>query len=243
MIWPAMDLMGGACVRLRQGDFDQKTTYDADPLVQAQAFAEAGAQALHVVDLDGARAAEPRHGALIGQIARSSGLMVQTGGGIRQAAQIEALLEEGIARVVIGSMSVTHGAKVRQWLRRFGKDSLVLAFDVHIKDGIPVPAIHGWQERSATDLWQTLAGYADSARHILVTDIGRDGMLGGPNIVLYADIKRRFDGFSLLASGGIGALDDIGMVRSVGADGVIIGKALYEGRFTLQEALSCWPGA
>ncbi len=243
MIWPAMDLMDGACVRLRQGDFAQKTAYDADPLAQARAFADAGAQALHVVDLDGARAGAPRHGALIGQIAKESGLKVQTGGGIRTGAQIEALLEAGVSRVIIGSLAVTELEQVRQWLQEFGAERIVLALDVRISDGVPVPAVRGWQHSATRDLWQVLEGYAGHARHILVTDIERDGMLEGPNVALYADIVRRFDGFCLLASGGIGTLDDIGMVRSVGADGVIIGKALYEGRFTLQEALSCWPGA
>ena len=243
MIWPAMDLMDGACVRLCQGDFAQKTAYDADPLEQARAFAKAGAQALHVVDLDGARAGAPRHGALIGQIAQDSGLKVQTGGGIRTKAQIEALLEAGVSRVIIGSLAVTEPERVRQWLQDFGAERIVLALDVRISDGVPVPAVRGWQHSATSDLWQVLEHYGDTARHLLVTDIDRDGMLQGPNVALYADIKRHFERFELLASGGIGGLDDIGMVRGVGADGVIIGKALYEGRFSLEEALSCWPSA
>ncbi len=241
MIWPAIDLMGGQCVRLHKGDFSQKTKYDADPLARAQSFAAAGATALHVVDLDGAWEASPRHSALITQIASETGLTVQAGGGIRTREGIKLLLDGGVSRVIIGSLAITAPKTVLGWLKEFGPKRIILALDVHIENGTPMPAIRGWQDRSAITLWEALDGFGDQAANILVTDIDRDGVLGGANAALYAQIKTRHPSLNLLASGGIGALEDISFVRKAGADGVIIGKALYENRFSLSEALSCWP--
>lgn len=243
MIWPAIDLMDGRCVRLHQGDFAQKSVYDADPVARGQAFAAAGAKALHVVDLDGAKAGAPAQSALIARLASETGLRVQAGGGIRNAGDIETLLQGGVARVIIGSLAVTAPQDVLNWLADFGPDRIVLALDVRLENGVPVPAIRGWQDRANVNLWEVLAGYDGRAANLLVTDIDRDGVLKGANAALYADIKARFPGLALLASGGIGALDDIRAVRAVPTDGVIIGKALYENRFSLAEALSCWPNA
>ncbi len=241
MIWPAIDLMDGRCVRLHKGDFDQRSSYDVDPVARAKAFADAGARHLHVVDLDGARQSAPCQSVQIGQIARQSGLKVQAGGGIRNSADIEILLAGGVDRVIIGSLAVTKPDSVCNWIAEFGAEHIVLALDVRIENHLPVPALRGWQDRSATNLWDVLDGYDGVARHLLVTDIDRDGVLGGANTGLYADIKARYAGYTLLASGGIGSLDDITAVKAVGANGVIVGKALYENRFSVQEALSCWP--
>ncbi|VAV95228.1 Phosphoribosylformimino-5-aminoimidazole carboxamide ribotide isomerase [hydrothermal vent metagenome] len=241
MIWPAIDLMNGQCVRLHKGDFSQTSLYDTDPVARALAFAKAGAKFLHVVDLDGAKAGASSQSKSIVQLAKLSGLVVQAGGGIRSAQQIEFLLQGGVARIILGSLAVSKPEQVKSWIKEFGADKIVLALDVRIENELPVPAVRGWQDRSDTDLWQVLDGYADCAAHLLVTDIDRDGVLAGANTELYAQIKRRFAGFSLLASGGIGGLDDVQNVRASGADGVIIGKALYENKFTLKEALACWP--
>ncbi|PHS24413.1 MAG: 1-(5-phosphoribosyl)-5-[(5-phosphoribosylamino)methylideneamino]imidazole-4-carboxamide isomerase [Robiginitomaculum sp.] len=243
MIWPAIDLMDGRCVRLHKGDFAQKSLYDTDPLARAKAFADAGAQALHVVDLDGAKAGAVRQSALICDLAAKSGLKVQAGGGVRSGDDIEALLDGGVSRVIIGSLAVSAPKAVKTWLKTFGADRLVLALDIRLVNGVPMPAIKGWQEEAAISLWDVLDGFGGQATNLLVTDIDRDGVLGGANAALYADIKARYGALSLLASGGIGSLDDIRAVQAVGADGVIIGKALYENKFSLQEALSCWPGA
>jgi phosphoribosylformimino-5-aminoimidazole carboxamide ribotide isomerase len=243
MIWPAIDLMDGRCVRLHKGDFAQKSLYDTDPLARAKAFADAGAQALHVVDLDGAKAGAVCQSALICDLAVKSGLKVQAGGGVRSGDDIEALLDGGVSRVIIGSLAVSAPKAVKTWLKTFGADRLVLALDIRLVNGVPMPAMKGWQEEAAISLWDVLDGFGGKAANLLVTDIDRDGVLGGANAELYADIKARYGALSLLASGGIGSLDDIRAVQAVGADGVIIGKALYEHKFSLQEALSCWPDA
>ncbi len=242
MIWPAIDIMDGRCVRLHQGDFAQQTRYDDDPIMRAKAFAGEGAKALHIVDLDGAKKGMVRQSRLIANIAQSSGLMVQAGGGIRTTSDIQNLLDNGVTRVIIGSKAITEPETVHGWLRRFGAEHIVLALDVRLENDIPVPAIRGWQESVSTTLWDVLATYGQSVRHLLVTDIGRDGVLGGANTNLYRQIKSGFPALSLLGSGGVGALDDIKAVRASGANGVIVGKALYERRFSLQEALACWPG-
>jgi phosphoribosylformimino-5-aminoimidazole carboxamide ribotide isomerase len=243
MIWPAIDLMDGRCVRLHKGDFEQKSTYDADPVARAQAFARAGATCLHVVDLDGAWEGKVQQSELIARLAGESGLKVQAGGGIRSQQDIETLLEAGVSRVILGSMAVTMPLVVKCWIEKFGAAQIVLALDVRLENEIPYPAIRGWTEATGVNLWDVLDDYEGMGVNLLVTDIDRDGVLGGANATLYAQIKARCAGVCLLASGGIGALNDIEAVRRAGADGVIIGKALYENKFTLEEALSCWPDA
>jgi len=241
MIWPAIDLMNGACVRLHKGDFDQKSTYDADPLARAQAFAAADARCLHVVDLDGARKQVPQQSELIIRLASETGLRVQAGGGIRTGEHINRLLKGSVARVIIGSLAVTDPERVLGWLNEFGAGHMVLALDIRMQDGVPIPAIKGWQEATNTNLWDVLDKFEGAARHVLVTDIDRDGVLQGANSDLYQKIRQRHPGFSLLASGGIGSIDDIHAVREADTQGVIIGKALYENKFSLTEALACWP--
>jgi len=195
------------------------------------------------VDLDGARAGEPCQGGLICRLADIAGLRVQAGGGIRTGDDIEALLGGGVSRVIIGSLAVTAVETVQSWLGEFGADRIVLALDVCMENKTPIPAIRGWQESTGQSLWDILAAYEGTVKTLLVTDIDRDGVLGGTNAALYADIKSRYSDLSLLASGGIGKVDDIHAAYGVGANGVIIGKALYENKFTLEEALSCSPGA
>lgn len=240
MIWPAIDLMDGQCVRLHQGDFNQRTNYDADPLSCAKQFADDGAKALHIVDLDGAKSGSPKHQKLITQIASKTDLKVQAGGGIRSAEDIRCLLDGGVSRVIIGSLAVTDPQIVLGWFDEFGSAAIILAIDVRIKDGLPIPAIRGWQDKTTTDLWQVLDCFTGRVSNLLVTDIGRDGVLGGANSELYQEIKSRNPEINLLASGGIGNITDIMAVKEAGVDGVIIGKALYEKRFSLPEALLCW---
>ena len=241
MIWPAIDLMNGQCVRLYQGDFARQSLYDDDPVDRACRFADAGAHHLHIVDLDGAREGAACQTGLICKIARETGLTVQAGGGIRSPDQIETLLTCGVARVIIGSLAVSDPQTVKSWIAKFGADNLVLALDVRLENGLPIPAISGWQQASTTNLWDLLEEYKEWDANLLITDIGRDGVLSGSNTELYRQVKRKFSNFQILASGGIGSLDDIAAARDCGADGVIIGKALYEKKFTLEEALACWP--
>jgi phosphoribosylformimino-5-aminoimidazole carboxamide ribotide isomerase len=233
MIDPAIDLMDGACVRLAQGRFDEATVYSVDPDEALARFAADGAAWAHVVDLDGARAGEPRQHDLIASLAEASEIVLQVAGGFREAEQIARMLDAGVGRVVIGSLAVRDPERVRDFLGRFGAERITLALDVNVVAGTPMVATAGWTEMSRLSLWDVAAEYPD-ARHLLVTDISRDGMLSGPNTALLAEVVERLPHLSVQASGGIASLEDL---RGLPTAGAIIGKALWEGRIDLREAV------
>ena len=240
IIYPAIDLRQGHCVRLSQGRFDQVTTYADDPLTVAREYAAAGATWLHVVDLDGAKDGNAAQTELIKRIAADSGVKVQTGGGIRSEDQINTYLGAGISRVVIGSLAITNPGLVATWLDRFGRDRVVLALDVKPNnDGWHVTT-HGWQKISGKTLFDVIDEYgAAYLRHLLCTDVARDGLLGGPNVALYREIRTRYPKLAVQASGGVASLADLAALKETGVDGTIVGKALYEGKLALAEALRC----
>jgi phosphoribosylformimino-5-aminoimidazole carboxamide ribotide isomerase len=233
IVYPAMDLMGGACVRLAQGRFEDSTTYSAEPAEALASFAEQGAEWAHVVDLDGARAKEPRQHDLLAELARGAPLKLQVAGGFRTAEQIQRMLDAGVGRVVIGSLAVQQPELVQGFFERFGGDRITLAIDVNMVDGQPMVATHGWTETSTQTLWDIAALYPD-AKHLLVTDISRDGMLTGPNFDLLGQTVERLPHLQVQASGGISGIDDLPRLTTAG---VIIGKALWEGRIDLTEAV------
>ena len=241
MIFPAMDLMDGGCVRLLKGDFGARTNYDANPIEVAQGYAAAGAEWMHIVDLDGAKSGQAEQSDLILKIAKSANIKVQTGGGLRDIAQIKRLLNGGVNRVVIGSLAVTSPQMVKHWLRDVGPDAICLALDVNQgEDGEYRPATKGWTESSKKTLWSVLGDFLGSGlRTILVTDIGRDGMQTGGNLELYKRIQTEFPTLDLITSGGVGTLDHVKDLKTLDPYGIIIGKALYEGAFTLDEAMTC----
>jgi phosphoribosylformimino-5-aminoimidazole carboxamide ribotide isomerase len=241
IIYPAIDLRGGRVVRLTEGKFDQEKSYGDDPLAVAREFAAAGATWLHVVDLDGTKDPTKRQTPLVEKLARESGLLVQTGGGIRAGAQIESLLAAGAQRVIIGSVAVKEPARVLEWLGRFGPERIILSPDVRIDGhGVPHVAAAGWQESTGVALDDFLHGFlAAGLVHILCTDIGRDGKLTGPNTALYAGLVKRFPSLQIQASGGVSSLDDLRGLKTTGSAGAIVGRALYEKKFTLSEALAC----
>ncbi|HZG10116.1 MAG TPA: 1-(5-phosphoribosyl)-5-[(5-phosphoribosylamino)methylideneamino] imidazole-4-carboxamide isomerase [Allosphingosinicella sp.] len=236
ILYPAMDLMGGAVVRLAQGRFDDATFYPADPAQALAGFAGAGATWAHVVDLDGARAGAPVQHDLLGKLAAASPLKLQVAGGIRTADHIARLLDAGVARVVIGSLAVKEPGTVRAFLDRFGPESITLSLDVRVIDGQPMVATLGWTEDSGLTLWDAAAQFP-GARHLLVTDIGRDGMLAGPNEELVTQVLQNLPALALQASGGVGDARHLRQLRAAGAAGAIVGKALWEGRLSLGEAL------
>ena len=241
ILYPAIDLRGGRVVRLTEGRFDQETTYGDNPLSVARGFASAGALWLHLVDLDGAKDPARRQTALVEKLARESGLLVQTGGGIRDESQVEALLKAGAQRVIVGSLAAKNPGLVRSWLKLFGAGRIVLAPDVRLDaDGTPRVAAAGWQESTGVTLDDFLAGYVSAGLvHVLCTDISRDGRLTGPNSALYARMVQGFPALQIQASGGVSSLDDLRALRVTGAAGAIVGRALYENKFTLAEALAC----
>ena len=233
IILPAVDLIGGKVVRLEQGRFDAVTTYATNPTDALRQFAEAGAEWAHVVDLDGARAGMPVQADLICELARTVPLKLQVAGGYREHSQLARVFNAGVARVVVGSLAVKNPVLVRDWIDEFGPDRITLSLDVRLMDSVPMVATFGWTEDSGRSLYD-VAGEFPNARHLLVTDIGRDGMLQGPNFELYDQIADRLPDMKVQASGGVSTLTDLERLRT---DGAIIGKALWEGRIALEEAL------
>jgi phosphoribosylformimino-5-aminoimidazole carboxamide ribotide isomerase len=240
IIFPAIDLRNGQCVRLTQGDFTTAKIYQADPVLQAQRFAAAGAEWLHIVDLDGAQHGRSRQLDVMDEIARRVPLRLQAGGGIRESSTAQALFDCGIERIVIGSVAAREPERVKDWLRHFGPSRIVLAFDVRLNDaGEPEVLAQGWQQGSGKTLWELLSIYVDDGlQTILCTDIARDGMLSGPNLALYQSIRRRHPALDVLASGGVRDLDDLTELSRLDVTGAIVGKALYEGRIGLADAIA-----
>jgi phosphoribosylformimino-5-aminoimidazole carboxamide ribotide isomerase len=236
IIYPAMDLMDGRCVRLAQGRFADATSYTLDPAEAVLGFEEAGAEWAHIVDLDGARDGCPRQHGLICDIALSVAIALQVAGGFREPEQFQRVYEAGADRVVIGSLAVRDPAKTHDLFVRFGGDRIALALDVKMEDGRPIVATGGWTESSGKDLWELAASYPE-ARHLLVTDISRDGMMQGPNLDLIAECVRRFPDLQVQASGGVSSLGDLRKLKAAGAAGAIVGKALWEQRIDLAEAI------
>ena len=236
IIYPAMDLMDGGCVRLTQGRFDEATRYSAFPADALRQFEDEGAEWAHIVDLDGARAGSPRQHDMIAALVESTELKLQVAGGIRDASQIDFLLSRGVDRVVIGSLAVTQPEVVQGFFSRFGADRITLALDVLIIEEVPMVATSGWTETSSRTLWETAERFPE-ARHLLVTDVGRDGMLSGPNLALIGELTRRLPHAAIQASGGVSSLADVGELADAGADGAIVGKALWERKFGLAEAI------
>lgn len=238
---PAIDVRNSCVVRLSQGDYGRETVYDVTPLRTAQRFAESGAQWLHLVDLDAARRGAYSLQSLLAELRRSTELRIQTGGGIRSEADVEALLKLGVARVVVGTLAVREPARVAGWLRDYGSQRIVLALDARADaNGAWSLPVAGWTENTGGSLEQLLETYADAGlRHVLCTDIARDGMLGGFNLELYRMLARRWPQLHIQASGGVRNVEDIVAARAAGASAAILGRALLEGRLQLAEALSC----
>lgn len=236
-IIPAIDLQAGKCVRLFKGDFAKTTEYSDDPVAVSREFSALDVRDLHIVDLDGARLGQQRNRAIVQAIAQASGLAIQLGGGIRKRETVKAWLDSGVERCVIGSMAITETPTVSDWLREFGPDRLVLALDVRLNsDGEPMLTTHGWTRQAGISLWECLDEYADAAiRHVLCTDVGRDGAMLGPNIELYEEAMRRYPGLCLQASGGVRNLEDLRQLKSRGIPAAISGRALLDGAITVQE--------
>lgn len=245
MIIPAIDLIQGKTVRLYQGSYDKTTEYQQTPLQLRDLYAEAGAGILHLVDLTGAKNAADRQLELLTSLMKNAPLPVQVGGGVRTAADVEQLLAAGASRVVVGSVAIREPETVQGWLRTYGGDKIVLALDVSInaKGDKTLPS-HGWIEESTITLEQVLDGFiAAGAKHVLCTDISKDGTLQGPNVDLYAELTQKYPQIQWQASGGVGSLADIKALKPTGVAGVILGRALLEGKFTVVEAIQCWQDA
>jgi phosphoribosylformimino-5-aminoimidazole carboxamide ribotide isomerase len=242
-LYPAIDLRDGRCVRLYQGDYDQETVYGDDPVAQALAFAVAGAPWIHVVDLDAARTGDPRNRAVVAAIAAAVDVPVQTGGGVRDDEAAEALLAAGVRRVVVGTAALERPDWVRSLAARH-PGRVAVGLDARGRD----VAVHGWVEGSGRDLVEVARGFDDAGvAALVVTEIGRDGTLEGPDVDQLAAVLAATS-VDVVASGGVGTLDDVRTLAALDVGGrrlagVVVGKALYEGAFAVPEAVEATSGA
>ncbi|MFM7068203.1 MAG: 1-(5-phosphoribosyl)-5-[(5-phosphoribosylamino)methylideneamino]imidazole-4-carboxamide isomerase, partial [Actinomycetes bacterium] len=234
-LYPAIDLRGGQCVRLYQGDFAQETVYGADPVAQALAFEAEGARWIHVVDLDAARTGDPINRPVVAAIAEAVSVPVQTGGGVRDEAAAEALFDAGVARVVVGTAALEDPDFVR---RLAARRPVAVGLDAHGRD----VAVRGWLEGSGRDVVDLAAAFTDAGvAALIVTEIGRDGTLAGPDVDGLAAVLAATD-VPVIASGGVGTVDDLRTLAALSAAGrslagAICGKAIYEQRFTVSEGV------
>jgi phosphoribosylformimino-5-aminoimidazole carboxamide ribotide isomerase len=231
-IIPAIDLIDGKCVRLTQGDYAQKKIYNENPLDVAKSFEDQGLQYLHLVDLDGAKAGKVTNWNVVESITKHTKLSVDFGGGIKTDDEMQKLFDVGVKQVNLGSIAVKEQQKVIRWIAEFGSEKIILSADVKNN----MIAISGWQENSSLPITGFLRDYVQNGiQYVTCTDISTDGMLTGPNIELYKTLILSFPQLHLVASGGVSNMDDLQELRRIGVDGVIVGKAIYEGRVKLEE--------
>ena len=231
-IIPAIDLIDGKCVRLTQGDYQQKKEYSSNPVEVAQRFEEHGIQRLHLVDLDGAKQKQVVNLSVLEQIASQTQLAVDFGGGVQSDDDLQRVLDAGAQQVTGGSIAVKRPEVFTNWLTRYGADKIILGADARDRH----VAISGWQEQVTTDVVDFIADYQQKGvRYVICTDVAKDGLLQGPSFALYDEIRKEIPSVQLIASGGITTVDDLRQLQQLGVYGAIIGKALYEGNLTLSD--------
>lgn len=229
---PAIDLIDGQCVRLTQGDFAQTKIYHENPLEIARMFEDAGLERLHVVDLDGAKRGKVANLKILETIAAGTKLTIDFGGGIKTDDDIKAVFDAGAALASIGSVAVKEPEKFFGWLAEYGGEKILLGADVKGRK----LAINGWQTATEIEILGFLREYSErGVTQAFVTDISSDGLLEGPANELYAEIRRALPGLKLIASGGVAKIDDVAVLEKIGCAGVIVGKAIYEGRIKLED--------
>ena len=232
---PAIDLIGGKCVRLSQGDFSRKTTYDAGPAEMVSLFLGRGLRSIHIVDLDGAREGRPVNLDVLRQVSMLGNADIEWGGGIKTRQDVQSILDAGASRVICGTMAVKDPSLFAGLLEGFGPDRIVLGADVRGRE----VSVRGWMENGGIDIFTLLRSFIPPLKEVIVTEISRDGMLCGSELGLYEELMNIFPDISFTASGGVGCLEDIRRLEKLGVGKVIVGKALYEGRIKLEE-ISPW---
>ena len=230
-IIPAIDIIDGKCVRLTQGDYAQKKIYNENPLEVARSFEDVGLKYLHLVDLDGAKAGKVVNWKVIETITSKTGLIVDFGGGIKTESEVEQLFASGVHQVNLGSIAVKDAPLVKSWIQEFGSAKIILSADVKNEN----IAINGWIDNLNLPLSEFIHDYQmKGIEYVTCTDISTDGMLTGPNLNLYKKILKQFNGLKLIASGGVSSIHDVIELKKANLEGVIIGKAIYEGRIPLE---------
>jgi len=238
IVIPAIDIKDGRCVRLFQGRFDEVTEYPVRPAELAAQYSRLGARWIHCVDLDGARSGRSGNLDLIFDSASAVRCGIQVGGGVRNESAIARILDAGVDRVVVGSVAVERPDEASRWLRDIGREQIVLALDVKLDggDGMPMLVARGWTAGSDTSLWDALDRFAVAGlRHVLCTDVGRDGAMTGPAVDLYAECVQRYPEIDFQASGGVRHVADLEALRQTGVAAAIVGKALLDGRISEEE--------
>jgi phosphoribosylformimino-5-aminoimidazole carboxamide ribotide isomerase len=231
-IIPAIDIIDGKCVRLTQGDYEQKTVYNENPLEVAKAFEGAGLKRLHLVDLDGAKEGTVKNWAVLQQIAANTTLSIDFGGGIKQDKDLKIVFESGAAYATVGSLAVKQRDVFVSWLKDYGADKFLLGADVKSEK----IAVSGWLETSEIGIFDFLNDYVgEGIQQVFCTDVSKDGKLEGPSIDLYQKIIEKFPSLWFIASGGVSSMEDLHALKAIGCSGAIVGKAIYEGRIQLNE--------
>jgi len=231
-IIPAIDIIDGKCVRLTQGDYEQKTIYNENPLEVAKAFEGAGLKRLHLVDLDGAKEGTVKNWVVLQQIAASTTLSIDFGGGIKQDKDLKIVFESGAAYATIGSLAVKQRDVFVSWLNEYGADKFLLGADLKSEK----IAVAGWLETTDIDIYDFLNDYVEHGiQQVFCTDVSKDGKLEGPSLDLYKKVIEQFPSLWFIASGGVSSMDDLYALKSIGCAGAIIGKAIYEGRIQLKD--------
>ncbi len=234
-IIPAIDIIGGKCTRLSQGDYASQKNYDGDPAEWARAFADCGVRRLHLVDLEGAKAASPKNLKTLETIASLGLMKIEWGGGIKDDDALASVWNAGADWAIIGSIAAKEPARMTRWLERYG-ERVILGAD--IRDG--KVAVSGWLESSGVGLDELIETFLPAGlQQAIVTDISRDGMLQGPSLDLYVGLKERFPALKTIVSGGVSCLDDLRRADELGLAGIIVGKAIYEKRITLKDLTLC----
>lgn len=231
-IIPAIDIIDGKCVRLTQGDYSQQKIYNERPLEVARAFEDAGLQRLHLVDLDGAKAGAVKNWKVLETLTGRTALVIDFGGGIKKAEDVDIVFNSGAALATIGSLAVKQPEVFVQWMAHYGAERFLLGADVKNEK----ITVSGWLETTDKWIYDFIEEYIQrGVRQVFCTDVSKDGLLQGPSLELYKNIVEKFPQLHFIASGGVSGLDDVYRLEEAGCKGVIIGKAIYEGRITLAE--------
>jgi phosphoribosylformimino-5-aminoimidazole carboxamide ribotide isomerase len=245
LLIPAIDLKQGRCVRLYQGDFRAETRYELEPQALLRRYRALGASWLHVVDLDGAKDGVLANRTIVTALAAQRSVSLQVGGGVRSLGAVHDLLRQGVERVVVGSAALERPRETLAWLARFGPERIALAFDVRL-DERGEPCVHtcGWTQGGTVSLWSAIEPFiAAGLAHVLCTDIGRDGTLGGPNLELYREALHRYPTLAWQASGGVRNAEDLTALAQIGVAAAVSGKALLEERINPEELRPFLPNA
>ncbi len=231
-IIPAIDIIDGKCVRLTKGDYSTKKEYRSNPVEVAKEFEDSGIKRLHLVDLDGAKAKEIINLKTLEKIANQTNLWIDFGGGVQSDSMVDSAFQAGAKQITAGSIAVRNQELVFSWLEKYGPDKIIIGADTH--QGLI--AVSGWEENSGIELNDFLQPYVNKGvEYIISTDVAKDGLLEGPNIPYYKKMAKDFPNLTIIASGGVSSLSDLYDLKELSIFGVIVGKAIYEGKISLQE--------